>query len=144
MSAHHGVPGGSRIIQAATGPPSSHQVPVRTIPEWQELARRRLALCLVALLAVEILGFMGGVLVPPIFGVPAPIESLKEMMVIIFGPTVALVGSATGFYFASNLQSGIGAVVSPTPVVTPPTPRGQRSPAPTTTPPSVSGSGAPT
>jgi hypothetical protein len=68
--------------------------------------RRWLAFSLVAILAVEIAGFMVGVLVPVVRCQDVPMDALKELMIIIFGPTVALVGSATGFYFGSHRQSG--------------------------------------
>ncbi len=67
----------------------------RTIPEWQEWVRRFLAIALVTIFGVEALGGMVA-----LWLCSEHLQELKDILTLILGPTVALAGSATGFYFA--------------------------------------------
>jgi hypothetical protein len=78
--------------------PSGRLLP---ISHQQELARRRIAYALVGILGAEVL--LSLLFLICFFHVT--IESLRSIMTIIFGPTVALVGSATGFYFGTSRDS---------------------------------------
>jgi hypothetical protein len=71
-----------------------------TIPERQEWARTWLALSLVAIFGVEVTGSMVALWV-----CGARLQELKDILTLVLGPTVALVGSATGFYFASRSRT---------------------------------------
>jgi hypothetical protein len=73
-----------------------------TIPEKQEDARRFLALWLVAIFGFEVFAAMAALLLCK----PAQISDVKELLTVILSPTVALVGSATGFYFGTNPSHG--------------------------------------
>lgn len=66
-----------------------------------ESTRKYLAFFLLAILALEILAALAAVLL--FNGVVA---SMKEMLAVIFTPTVALVGAATGFYFGQTRSGG--------------------------------------
>ena len=72
----------------------------RSLPVLQEGARQKLMLALVAILGIEILFAMTATWLPQVWGgTNMSLDNLKEIMTLIFGPTIALVGSATGFYF---------------------------------------------
>jgi hypothetical protein len=84
-----------------------------TIPERQEHARQYLAFALVGIFGLEVLGSMLALW----FCVRADLlQNLKDILTLILGPTVALVGSATGFYFATAPGSSNAPPASPTPV----------------------------
>jgi hypothetical protein len=72
-----------------------------TIPEKQEDARRTLAIALVVIFGIEVIGAMLALW----FCKPPMIDSIKEVLTLILGPTVALVGSATGFYFGTRMDT---------------------------------------
>jgi hypothetical protein len=55
---------------------------------------------LVGILALEILIALSAVAI-----CPSRWTEIKELLIVIFGPTVALVGSATGFYFGTKGDS---------------------------------------
>jgi hypothetical protein len=78
-------------IDAPAQPPE-----VQPLPHLQEAARRRLAYYLVTILAVEVLASIAY-----LWCHSDQIEALKGWMTIVFGPTIALVGSAAGFYFGT-------------------------------------------
>ncbi|MGC1887717.1 MAG: hypothetical protein WA709_16745 [Stellaceae bacterium] len=78
-------------IDAPASPPEQ-----QPLPHIQEAARRRLAYYLVSILALEVV-----VSVAFIWCHPDHIDTIRSWMTIVFGPTVALVGSAAGFYFGS-------------------------------------------
>jgi hypothetical protein len=78
------------------------------IPHQQEWARQIIAFTLAASLGIEIFGVIVAILFPVFRCEQIPLEAIKERMLIIFSPTVALVGSAIGFYFASPPQSVAG------------------------------------
>ena len=77
-------------------PPISHQ---------QETARKRLAYSLIAILAVEVVFACSALFISKRFELGIEVRDITEIMVVIFGPTVALVGSATGFYFGARTAS---------------------------------------
>jgi Na+/citrate or Na+/malate symporter len=68
----------------------------------QEWARQWLAFGLLGVLAAEVFFALVVMVAASLFCTKVPTDFLKEVMVIVFGPTVALVGSATGFYFGSK------------------------------------------
>ena len=74
----------------------------------QENTRKALALILLGILGIEILAALAAVYVPTLFLNLKPADrpdlstSMKDILSIVFGPTIALVGAATGFYFGSN------------------------------------------
>lgn len=68
----------------------------RPLPHLQEAARRRLAYYLVTILAAEI-----AVSIIFLWWHSDQIDALQRWMTVVFGPTVALVGSAAGFYFGA-------------------------------------------
>ena len=73
-----------------------------TISEWQEAARRRLAYILVTIFGGEISIAM---LVLLLWKTEQDIQHLKDLLTLILSPTVALVGSAMGFYFGTRSGS---------------------------------------
>ena len=83
----------SEVVEAPVGPTA---VPM---PHLQENARRRIAYSLIAIFAAEVLFAL---LAHPLAGMAVP--DIKEIMLIVFGSTGALVGSATGFYFGTRAQ----------------------------------------
>lgn len=66
----------------------------RTTSEWREWVRRFLAISLVVIFGIEVVGAMLF-----LWFCPQHFQELKDTLTIILGPTVALAGSATGFYF---------------------------------------------
>jgi hypothetical protein len=62
----------------------------------QENTRKYLALALLGLLGIEVLA----ALLAALFICSQ--LNMKDALSIVFGPTIALVGAATGFYFGSN------------------------------------------
>lgn len=88
-------------------PPSSEPKKPSTVPynldRHRENTRGMIALILVGLLAVVLLLAMGGL----IWG-NMEMKDLKELLTIILGPLVALVGAATGFYFGGGGKLGDG------------------------------------
>jgi hypothetical protein len=86
------------------GQPESPRQVLLPIPHQQELARRRIAYALVTILGFEVLAALL-LLLCVIEPLVIPIENLRTIMTIIFGPTVALVGSATGFYFGTSREA---------------------------------------
>lgn len=91
-----------------SSPPSENKVALVPLDHQQEAARRRLAMALVGILALEVVGVMLGMLIPLVLCSAIPIDAIKELMLLIFSPTVALVGSAAGFYFGSQTRSSVG------------------------------------
>jgi protein-S-isoprenylcysteine O-methyltransferase Ste14 len=83
------------------GPQGAEPRPRRTtIPERREFARQCVALILVIIFGIEVLGAMLA-----LWLWPTQLEGLKEIIMLILGPTVALVGSVTGFYFGTQEAS---------------------------------------
>lgn len=72
-------------------------IPPATVPveHRQETARQWIAFALLFIL-------FGEVLFAAIASFFIHIDIIKEVMVIVFGPTAALVGSAIGFYFGQK------------------------------------------
>ena len=66
----------------------------------RESTRKTLALVLLGILAIEILA----ALVAAFF--PTVTTSMKDMLGLVFTPTIALVGAATGFYFGQTRSTG--------------------------------------
>ena len=88
------------IQDRITEAPGQKRIP---LPHQQETARRRIAYLLIGIFAVEVLFALVAHWLPPNLWWDAEgmtVADIKEIMVIVFGPTGALVGSATGFYFA--------------------------------------------
>jgi hypothetical protein len=77
----------------------------RSIAERQEDARRIITYILLGIFGVEVLLSLVMVWCIKRTGM---VEDLKQIMTIIFGPTAALVGSATGFYFATKSETNQG------------------------------------
>jgi hypothetical protein len=80
--------------------------PITTeIPE-RETTRRTLALILLGMLLVEVLAGLAAAILDPFIrvepGGKKMTDSIQIVLNIIFAPTIALVGAATGFYFGSN------------------------------------------
>jgi hypothetical protein len=71
-----------------------------TIPERREFSGQILAIVLVVVFGIEVVGALAALV---FFGAKVP--DLKEIMPLILGPTVALVGSVTGFYFGTQEAS---------------------------------------
>jgi hypothetical protein len=97
--------GGREVLD----PTPLEPLPIRLgLPEHQEWARRWLAFLLVGILAVEVFAAIGSFVAWVILydGNGYPIDKVKELMLVLFGPTVALVGSATGFYFGTKAEGG--------------------------------------
>lgn len=70
-------------------------------PKQRETVRGLLALSLVGVFALEVVG--GFIYLFWTCGNPQDtINALKELATIFLGPTVALVGAATGFYFGRS------------------------------------------
>lgn len=79
----------------------------KPIPQKQEEARRGLAFFLVIIMLLEVIFAMTASWMPCRFGFRnVPLEELKDIMEVIFAPTVALVGSAAGFYFGRSSAGG--------------------------------------
>ncbi|HEX5453583.1 MAG TPA: hypothetical protein VFX06_07305 [Stellaceae bacterium] len=70
-------------------------------PRFREPIRGLLAIGLVVILAAEI-GFGLWFLSANCAALPERVEAVREMATIFLGPTVALVGAATGFYFGRS------------------------------------------
>jgi hypothetical protein len=92
------------VAQGPIADPAGDEVGVPTGPVSVDIelrregTRERIALILLAILAGEVLFALLSQMGPR----PAP---MKDMMAIIFGPTVALVGSALGFYYGTRTNS---------------------------------------
>lgn len=88
-------------------PPSSEPKKPATVPynidRHRESTRGLIALILVGLLAAVLLVAMAGLI-----SGHAEMKDLKELLTIILGPLVALVGAATGFYFGGGGKHGDG------------------------------------
>jgi len=85
-------------------PPERPQEGPREEPPEREPIRAILALSLVGIFAAEVL--FGIVYLAFGCGATADrINALKDLALIFLGPTVALVGAATGFYFGRSSQS---------------------------------------
>ena len=54
------------------------------------------------LLAAEILGALVAMLCPAVIHDDKAIGAVKDILSIVLGPTVALVGAATGFYYGTK------------------------------------------
>lgn len=74
--------------------------PTEPIEIQQEKTRKVLALALVGILGVVLLAAVIAGLLPGKGNSRS--TAMKDILPIILGPTVALVGAATGFYFGSN------------------------------------------
>jgi hypothetical protein len=91
-----------------SGPPRRLTVgpPPATIPHEllldQERSRRWLMIWLVIVFGTEVIFVLLAMTVPAMWCKTVPVDEIKEVMLIIFGPTIALVGSATGFYFSTR------------------------------------------
>jgi hypothetical protein len=88
------------LTKEATPPPAP--VPVlETIAKDQERVRGWIALGLLGLLAIAVLSSLA----ITAFGA-APLterqHNLDELLQVIYGPLIALVSAATGFYFGGN------------------------------------------
>jgi hypothetical protein len=59
-------------------------------------------LLLWSLLAIEILGSVLAMLCPDIVHDDKAVGAVKDILSIVLGPTVALVGAATGFYYGTK------------------------------------------
>lgn len=87
--------GDAPIIQAPEGAePRSQKT---TVPERRESARQLLAIVLVGIFGVEVVGAMVA-----LWLCGGDVQGLKDLLTLIIGPTVALVGSVTGFYFGAR------------------------------------------
>jgi hypothetical protein len=84
------APGELEIVVAAPILPNTRDVEL-------ESTRKYLAFFLLAILALEILAALAAVLF--FKGESGVASTMKEMLAVIFTPTIALVGAATGFYF---------------------------------------------
>jgi hypothetical protein len=69
------------------------------VARTREDARRLLAISLVAIFGVEVVAALLTVLCG------RDLATIKDILTIILGPTVALVGSATGFYFGTKADN---------------------------------------
>ena len=93
------------LTQDDAGEPPTAPAPPATAPfdisKEQETARATIAYLLLLLLAVTVaLGFL------LLWAKPYHWDKLNALMQIVFGPIVALVGAATGYYFgAASAQS---------------------------------------
>lgn len=86
--------GDADVIQPPEGAePRSQKT---TVPERRESARQLLAIVLVGIFGFEVFGAMVAL------WLCGDIRGLKELLTLIIGPTVALVGSVTGFYFGTR------------------------------------------
>ena len=70
-------------------------------PKQREWVRAFLALALVAVFAVEVI-FSIWFLAHSCPDLDSAVKALKELAEVFLGPTVALVGAATGFYFGRS------------------------------------------
>jgi hypothetical protein len=75
------------------------EIEPRTIPERQETARQILTWILCGILGVVVVLFSAKTLHA------ASMDETKEILGLIYGPVVALVGAATGFYFGNNSKN---------------------------------------
>jgi hypothetical protein len=66
------------------------------IPELRERARKWIAIGLVIIFGLEVLGSMAAAWFCSI-----DTHNIKDIMELVLGPTVALVGSVVGFYFGT-------------------------------------------
>ena len=87
-------------LPEAGGGPEAKKI---TIPERRERARERIAMLLVIIFAIEVLGAM---LALWLCG-ETRLQQLKDILPLILGPTVAVVGSVLGFYFGGK-ENGDG------------------------------------
>lgn len=95
------------VERPVAGPVGAPREPrEKSIPEQQEIARQRLAYCPIGIFGFEIMALMAGVLVPLFLCGVAPLDEIKELSFIVFGPTVGVVGSVMGFYFGSPKSPG--------------------------------------
>jgi hypothetical protein len=88
---------------AAGPPPEDVDAPTdpQTVPIAREKVRGNLAYILIGTLAAEVLlAFIA--LAARLIG----IDDLKTLLEVVFGPTVALVGSVIGFYFGATKSDG--------------------------------------
>lgn len=72
------------------------------LPGLQEFARRKIAYSLVGVLAFEILAAFAIMAYIYMRCGTLDVGPIKEILQVIFAPTVALVASATGFYFGAK------------------------------------------
>ena len=79
-----------------TPPPSLPKTETERAAE--DTARRRIAYCLIGILAFIVVATFGLV----IAGLMS--AAVKEIITLLLGPVVALVGSATGYYFGSRAR----------------------------------------
>ena len=70
---------------------------------YQDATRSYIAYWLLGLLTLMVAGGFGMLLIVP----TVTFENLKSILELVFGPVVALVSAATGFYFGAQ-QSGTG------------------------------------
>jgi hypothetical protein len=68
-----------------------------TIPERREIARAWIAKVLVGIFGFEALGA-----ILAIWFCSAKQQELKDILTLILGPTVAVIGSVLGFYFGAE------------------------------------------
>jgi hypothetical protein len=95
------------------GPPPPPIARRTTIPERRESARKTLALILVGIFGIEVIGALAALV---FFGVN--LQDLKDIIPLILGPTVALVGSVVGFYFGTQEAGGQSALRENQPTAT--------------------------
>lgn len=80
----------------------------RIITPGQSEARARermrgvLAVMLACLLIIEVIAGVIAMLCPDIVHDEAAVGAVKDLLTIVLGPTVALVGAATGFYYGTK------------------------------------------
>ena len=88
--------------------PTFEQPPLRykpTTPPTKESVRAQVARALVAIIAVVILfSFLTLWLISP----PPGIADLEKLLTVIFGPLVALVSGAVGYYFGGKSEESQG------------------------------------
>lgn len=94
------------LTQTPATPTQTHAAPIvdapirpATVEDPQENTRKHLALFLVSILAFEILSIL-------VAAFTNHLSSAKEALTVIFDPTIALVGAATGFYFGAHSSTG--------------------------------------
>jgi hypothetical protein len=74
-----------------------------SIEYHREETRSKLAFALIAIFGVEVLAALATFVFPHQLGIDsADLASVKDILSIVFSPTVALVGSAMGFYFGTE------------------------------------------
>jgi hypothetical protein len=74
--------------------PAGDEPKSQSMDERREWVRRTLAVALVAIFGLEVLGAMAA-----LCWTSAHPQDLKDILTLILSPTVALTGSAIGFYF---------------------------------------------